>query len=263
MISRFRLFILAAFGMTLIFFWDMPVLIPLKVFVVYLHELSHALGALLTGGEVRAIAVRWDESGFTRSVGGSFLITAISGYLGSIIWGGLMLNAALRGRWIRTVSFTVGLILLFFTLYPDTTPIENHDRWPKYLSGLFWGLMFLITGVKFPRLNHFVLFFMGGLTSMYALYDLDDFFGGNILQTDAGIIATYYLGTGGAALVLAYVIGVAITVLSVWVLFRVIMHGLHRDDTEEELPDENDLEMSPEMLELMEKFREIQQRQKE
>ncbi len=35
--------------------WDTPIVYPIKIFVVTLHELGHAMATLLTGGEVLSI----------------------------------------------------------------------------------------------------------------------------------------------------------------------------------------------------------------
>jgi len=37
--------------------WDTPFVYPIKIFVVFLHELGHALAALLTGGQVVSIQI--------------------------------------------------------------------------------------------------------------------------------------------------------------------------------------------------------------
>jgi hypothetical protein len=55
--------------------WDTPLVYPIKIFVVFLHELGHALAALLTGGQVVSIQIFPDESGLTttRSMSSSSL----------------------------------------------------------------------------------------------------------------------------------------------------------------------------------------------
>ncbi len=43
--------------------WSTPVAIPLKIFVVFLHELSHVIATVLTGGEVLSLSVSADQGG--------------------------------------------------------------------------------------------------------------------------------------------------------------------------------------------------------
>ena len=79
------------------FFWLTPALTPLKIFVVFIHEASHALATVLTGGRVVSMVVTPWESGYVQSVGGSPLI-ASAGYIGSALFGGVMLLLAGRRR---------------------------------------------------------------------------------------------------------------------------------------------------------------------
>ena len=175
MISIWRIALLAGFTLLLVFLWDFPELRPLKVFVVYLHEISHGIGALITGGEVEAIFVSWDESGFTKTRGGNFLTMASAGYIGSILFGSVMLFSGLKDKMSRFVSIVMGMTMLFFTMaYPEKLEILI------MVSGIAWGALFIICGVILHNINRYVLFFMGGLTSLYGFYDLGDFFRGNI-----------------------------------------------------------------------------------
>jgi hypothetical protein len=74
------------FGVLIISFfaWDTFVVYPIKLFVVLLHEMSHGLSAVLTGGRIVAIELNQYLGGMTTTEGGSILIIASSGYLGII-----------------------------------------------------------------------------------------------------------------------------------------------------------------------------------
>ena len=73
----------AAYFAVLWLLWPTPIVYPLKVFVVFLHELSHGLMAVATGGRIESIALDWREGGETVSLGGSAILTLSAGYLGS------------------------------------------------------------------------------------------------------------------------------------------------------------------------------------
>lgn len=249
-----RLTILGSFTLLMFLFWHTPYMMPLKVFVVYLHEISHAIGAVVTGGDVLSIAIHWDESGYTETTGGNFLAIATSGYIGSILIGSIMLHAGLSGRGGRFVSIPLGIVLLIFTLLvPQTLAL------PVFITGIFWGLFILLSGLWIEKINRAVLFFMGGLTSLYSLYDLGDFFRGQIEYTDAGIIANYYSNDPQTMIFMSYSIGVFISAVSVWILYRVVLHALH---TEKPAPPPEEVAapgMSPEdelllKMELVEKL---------
>ncbi|MGH2542067.1 MAG: M50 family metallopeptidase [Ardenticatenaceae bacterium] len=98
-------------------FWNSPLLLPVKLFVVLLHEISHGMAALLTGGRVEQLVLLQDEGGlaFTRA-GNRFLILS-AGYLGSALWGILFMRLAWAAPATRRLAVRlVGLALLLVTL---------------------------------------------------------------------------------------------------------------------------------------------------
>ncbi|MBT3604705.1 MAG: M50 family peptidase, partial [Candidatus Latescibacteria bacterium] len=63
--------------------WDTPFVKPFRVFVVWMHEMGHAMATLVTGGEVAELRVRWNESGHVMSRGGIRPIISSAGYVGA------------------------------------------------------------------------------------------------------------------------------------------------------------------------------------
>ncbi|MBL8032362.1 MAG: M50 family metallopeptidase [Leptospiraceae bacterium] len=253
-----RVVALSVLIVLLIFFWQSPALKPLKLFVVFLHETSHAIATILTGGQLSAISIEWDESGATYAASGKgiFFLIAIAGYIGSILWGYIMLRASLTGRWIRTVSLLVGLTVIFFGFFPDGAPIKTSDKYLKYIISGGWGLMFTVSAFIFPRFNHLLLFVLGGLTALYSLYDLNDFIHGDVMRTDAGILAHYLLGKSALVKPLAYIIAGFISSVSIYIFLRLIRTALSHEAEEQgevdlaEWQQQNpDVEITPEMLE--------------
>ena len=49
-----------------VYFWNAEPMKPLKMFVVMLHEVSHGIGTLLTGGTVKGFTLGLDESGLLK-----------------------------------------------------------------------------------------------------------------------------------------------------------------------------------------------------
>lgn len=240
-----RLLVLIFLVVLLIFFWDSPLMLPAKLLVVYFHEISHAIAALLTGGKVQGIAVAWNESGYVNASGGIFFIVAMAGYIGSIIWGSVLLYSALKYRFMRVVSFLTGVVLIFFSLLPGAWSVEAHENISRLMIGIGWGSVFMAASIFNPYANHVLLFIAGGMTTLYSLYDLDDFFSGRIMQTDAGILARYYFGDSPIAFPFAWMIAVLISSVALWIFITMTRHSLseHKDETEEEdMPDEKELE---------------------
>ena len=113
---RNRLYFLAGFTayfLVLWFLWDTPAVYPLKIFVVLLHEVSHGLMAVATGGTIQEIVITPDQGGACVCPGGSPFLTLSAGYLGSLAWGALLLALAMRGgRWARFGLGGVGVMVL-------------------------------------------------------------------------------------------------------------------------------------------------------
>lgn len=93
-LGRNHLALALLFGV-LLFFWDSWALWPLKILVVAVHELGHALATWLTGGSVVGFGLGLDQSGHVESMGGNAFLILNAGYLGSLLFG-VMLLAALR-----------------------------------------------------------------------------------------------------------------------------------------------------------------------
>ena len=98
-----RLAWLAAIALVSVLFWLSPVLAPFKIFVVFIHETGHALAALLTGGRVLSMVVTPWQSGYVESLGGHALIIASAGYIGSALFGGIMLSLSGRKQWTQCI----------------------------------------------------------------------------------------------------------------------------------------------------------------
>lgn len=87
---------------------------PLRLLTTSLHEIGHALAALLTGGQVLRIEISPDGSGVTWSSGGWRLLVISAGYMGSTLFGCLLLVLAQRGERHRVL---LGGLLLFFGFF--------------------------------------------------------------------------------------------------------------------------------------------------
>jgi hypothetical protein len=113
----------SAYFVALWLLWPTTFVYPLKVFVVLLHEISHALAGLATGGSVVRIELYAEEGGLTLVRGGSPFIMLSAGYLGSLLWGlALLLAAHARPRRARmalaALASFVALVALLYVRNP-------------------------------------------------------------------------------------------------------------------------------------------------
>jgi hypothetical protein len=99
--------------------WETPIVYPLRIFVVLLHELSHGIAAVATGGTIVRIELFADEGGATWTVGGSRFLTLSAGYLGSMAWGLALIEAAgARPARVRAATaLLAGVVILAAILF--------------------------------------------------------------------------------------------------------------------------------------------------
>lgn len=166
--------------------WSTPVVYPLKMLVVFFHELSHGLAAIFTGGEIVRIELDSRQGGLCVTRGGWRFIITSAGYLGSMLWGGAILVAAARTRYDRQIMAVLGTILLLAALL-----------WVRpFLSFalafvLLTGLAMLAAARWLGEQGNDLLLRLIGLTScLYAIADIkSDAMDRDIPGSDAWVIA--------------------------------------------------------------------------
>ena len=162
-----RLLLACAFSVAL---WFVPVasfaLYPLRLFVTFIHEGSHALAAVLTGGMAERIVVQPDASGYTLTAGGWGIVIVMAGYLGAASYGAGMLALARRPGLARlTLGVSGGLIALL-----DLLLVRNG-------FGLGWGIAIAAALIVASRklsvgAVEWLALFLGVQCVVNALFDL-------------------------------------------------------------------------------------------
>ena len=159
---------LAVMFLVLLFCWNYSFIYPIKVFVVLLHELGHGLAAELTGGDMVRIELSSNLGGVCWSRGGIRWLVLPAGYLGSMLFGGIILVAAAKSRRDKDISTVIGLLVVGLTLYA----VRN-------LFGIVFGLLFggamIAAGHVLPeKLNDLLLKFIGLASCCYAIIDIKE-----------------------------------------------------------------------------------------
>jgi len=191
--------------------WDTAIIYPVKLFVVLLHEVSHAVAAVATGGEVERILLNAQQGGATYTRGGNAFITLSAGYLGSLLWGTLFIILAFS-RWLkpRWIMGGVGASVLLLTLFLV-----------RGMFGMGFGILFaaaLLLGAKYlsQGMNRAFLLGLGLTSTLYAILDIkSDVLDRPQLPSDAAMLAEM---TGIPTAVWGFLwIGIALLV-SAWLL---------------------------------------------
>jgi hypothetical protein len=166
-------------------FWWTPVVYPLKVFVVLLHELSHAIAAWATGGSVDYIELDPRQGGATWIRGGLPFFTLSAGYLGSLLWGvGLVRAAYWKKMRAWAMTAVIGTMVLLLTAFF----VANRFG---ILFGIVFGLAMLAAAWRLTELWNRRLVLVLGMTScLYAVLDIQsDILDRPELPSDAAMLA--------------------------------------------------------------------------
>jgi hypothetical protein len=163
--------------------WDSSIIYPIKIFVVLLHEISHAIAAIVSGGSVESISLDLNLAGNTVTKGGNQILIALSGYLGSLIFG-LLIFVSAGSKNIR--KWTTTILAIIFLLVAV-----------NFLQGglnIFLTLIIALLFYFLPRfanenLLKFFLLFIGLTSCFYIIADIkQDLLTTTLRETDTQII---------------------------------------------------------------------------
>lgn len=177
--------IFAAYFVGLWFLWNTAFVYPVKLFVVLLHEISHGLASVLTGGQIHAIEVTPLQGGLCRCGGGNAFLSLSAGYLGSLLWGGLMIWGAVKlGRRAEWMTALIGVLAGSITVL--------FIRQPFALAfGLAFGAALVAIALRVGSAgNRAVLIGLGMTSCLYAVLDIkSDILDRPELMSDARMLA--------------------------------------------------------------------------
>ena len=196
------------------FLWNHVSLYPLKVLVVFFHESSHALVAILTGGQVLDMAITIQQGGHVVSQGGNRFFTLTAGYLGSLVWGVVIYLVAARTRIDRLAMFILGALITVIAL----VFVRNIFG---FCFSLVTGIAMIILGIKSnEKINDFVLRLIGLTSMIYVPLDIySDTVARSHLRSDARMLAEEF---GGATMLW----GGLWILLSVIIIFSALKSGM-------------------------------------
>lgn len=209
------LLIVIAMVVLAIAFWDSPLIFPIKAFVVLLHELSHGLAAVVTGGHIERIELSANLGGVCWSRGGLRAAVLPAGYLGSMLWGGVILVGAARSRHDKVFSAIIGVVVLVTTV-----------MFVRTVFGIAFGLLFgggliAVALVFSPWVNDVLLKLLGVTCSLYAVIDIkQDLISRTIPGSDAYVMSEEFFFPPVFWGVFWIVIALAFTMLFLWLSIR-------------------------------------------
>ncbi|MFI3191026.1 hypothetical protein BCS42_11015 [Crenothrix sp. D3] len=185
--------------------WDYSILYPLKLLVVFFHESSHALAALLTGGSVKELIINKDQGGHVISQGGNQFIILSAGYIGSLLWGVVIYLTSVKTNYDKTIMAVLAVSIIIITV------VFSRSLFSWLFGLLTGGAMLLMAKYLAEKYNDFALRIIGLTSMMYAPLDIySDTISRSYLPSDAYLLAEY---TGGATILWG----------GIWIIISVIV----------------------------------------
>jgi hypothetical protein len=158
--------------------WNLPfgglLLYPFKLLATWLHELSHGLAMMITGTGFDRVVIYRDTSGlaYAQSGAGPFAaaIIAAAGYMGTPLWGALLLVITPTPRSARIAMLVLGVLLGVSALTVIATP--NGDTFGPWAIGAI-GIAFAVAALALPgKWRVAVAHFVAAQAGVNALLDI-------------------------------------------------------------------------------------------
>ncbi len=172
-------------SITAILFWILTtyipygtfIILPINLFVTFLHELGHSTVALLTGGTVHEILINPNGSGHAITSGGITPLILMGGYIGSAIFGNILLRVGICKPKLSILTLYILIVISLFTAFwwyssPFTSAILILFAiiciWLSFKSKKIVSNLLIIIGTS--SITYILLDFNGGPSSDLAKF---------------------------------------------------------------------------------------------
>lgn len=202
--------------------WQMPFanvfLYPFKLFVTTVHEACHALVARLTGGNVQMISIAPDESGLTLSAGGIRPLISMAGYLGTAVFGGMLIWWGKRPAEARFILQMIGTVILALTVFYGGGGIFSFVSMLIIGAGILW-----VSRKANDAACHMFLLMLAVQTTLNSVLDIQTLFLASVMGAQHSDARNMESMTGIPAIVWSVLwgaIALCILTFSLWISYR-------------------------------------------
>lgn len=196
-----------------IILWNSILIYPIKLFVVLLHEISHGIAAVVSGGKIISIQISENLGGQCITSGGVSFIVASAGYLGSLVFGSAIFISSYEKKFSSWITTIIAVILIFFSANYITGS-----------TGIILAIIYSVILYLSPRyfnktIHKYLMKCLGIISSLYVLVDIkEDLLTLEYRESDANILENI-TGINSA------VWGLLWFIISAAVIFYLIRYG--------------------------------------
>ncbi|MCD5380635.1 M50 family metallopeptidase [Candidatus Gracilibacteria bacterium] len=143
------------------------VIYPINLLVTFMHEFGHAFFALITGGSIVSLEVNSDGSGLLTSSGGWRFLVLMGGYIGSAIFGNILLRIGLQDK--KNISekilYLLSGLIVFVAIF--------------WFSGIVSTLILFVLALglaglaKYTNYDKIILQFLGVASLLFIIEDFN------------------------------------------------------------------------------------------
>jgi len=159
--------------------WNLPkggfVLYPFKLLATWLHEMSHGLVMTLTGVGFDHIMVFRDTSGLayssTKMGGWALPLIAAAGYMGTPLWGALLLRVTPTAARARIALAVLGALMVV-SAFTFVAIGDDGDTFGPWAIGIMGAVLFAVAFLVPPRLRRTLAHFVAAQACLNALLDI-------------------------------------------------------------------------------------------
>jgi hypothetical protein len=160
--------------------WNLPfgvggvLIYPFKLLATWLHELSHGIAMILTGAGLDCVLIYRDTSGlaYAKSSSGptGAAIIAAAGYMGTPLWGALLLVVTPTGHAARRALLVLACLLAFTAM--TVVAIAKHDAFGPWAIAAIAAGFAVAALVLPPRWRLATAHFVAAQACVNALLDI-------------------------------------------------------------------------------------------
>ncbi len=176
--DRLELRTLAVALLASLLLWNLPfgglLLYPFKLLATWLHEMSHGLMMIVTDTGLDRVEIYRDTSGLahpaSRAHPTAQAFIAASGYMGTAVWGAVLLVTTPTGRSARTAMLVFAALLGISAMFVIDAPYD--DSFGQWAIGLMAGVVVVAALVLPSRWRVAVAHFIAAQACVNALLDI-------------------------------------------------------------------------------------------